>query len=608
MTTWLVAGFYVFTLLVMVSMIITVSIMTQRQMYKAMDDDLSLQAYTLQAILQNEEAYLAGEATTIANLEGISEALDRDDTAQLKRLLLPVLKTHNLDSMYLIDGQRRVLLHLGLPMTDDAKLVYLPLADRGFNRGKASGLLELNGSLWWGVVSVHSSPDEKHNVIVLLGKSLDRRYLQSIHKILGPQIALVLGSTVVYSFEESPPTLSPTQLRPSETKIVGDDDNPITYYYGVTINDEPYRVVSFNFSSDLSSRDGRNPSVFLFQQTTAIADAVRLATAHTIGIGLVIMIVGSFLVYLYASTITRPLHRLAHAAMAITDGDLEKSIQIEGQDEVAQVAQAFEDMRLQVQVMIRAQRQWSEELEEKVRAKTAELRKLSSARDQLLRETIAVQEEERRRVARELHDETSQSLAALIANLATVQRLPPEETLVHLDEIKAMAVEALKGVNRIVLNLRPTLLDDYGLIPALSWNAEQRLAGCGIRVEISTVGSEMHMPSEVETALFRIGQEAITNIFKYAKASHVQINFLFEDRETGPRITLQIEDDGCGFDLEKVKSNPPGRRPPLGLVGMEERMNLVGGQLKIRSAPGEGTSICATVSLESYMAEEGRNK
>jgi signal transduction histidine kinase len=135
-----------------------------------------------------------------------------------------------------------------------------------------------------------------------------------------------------------------------------------------------------------------------------------------------------------------------------------------------------------VQTMLEAQQKWNAELEDKVRAKTAELRQLSETRDQLLRQMITAQEEERRRVARELHDETSQALTALIANLAIVQTLPPTKAKAHLDEIKSSIVETLKGVNRIVLDLRPTLLDDYGLMPALSWYANKRV-GSGTRVD-----------------------------------------------------------------------------------------------------------------------------
>ena len=254
-----------------------------------------------------------------------------------------------------------------------------------------------------------------------------------------------------------------------------------------------------------------------------------------------------------------------------------------------------------IQAMLDAQREWNADLEDKVRAKTSELEQLSKTRDQLLGQIIVAQEEEHRRVARELHDETSQALTALIANLAVVQALPASKAKSQLDEVKASVVEILKGVNQIVLDLRPTLLDDYGLMPALSWYATKRL-GSSVRVEMTSPEPELRLPPTIETTLFRVGQEALANVAKHAQASWVRMILDYAEKEN--RITLTVSDNGVGFSIDRVKHQNSDDRPHLGLVGMQERMQLIGGQLHMESEPGKGTLILASVLLGSQAVEE----
>ncbi len=272
------------------------------------------------------------------------------------------------------------------------------------------------------------------------------------------------------------------------------------------------------------------------------------------------------------------------------------------EEEIQHRNHELETLYTQLQEMLLAQRRWNADLEEKVQAKTSELRALAETRDRLLRQMMTAQEEERRRVARELHDETSQALTALIANLGTLRRQPPSRVQASLDEIRSSVVEILRGINRIVLNLRPTLLDDYGLLPALGWYAEKRLGGDGIRVETSAWTPDMRLPPTVETVLFRIGQEAITNAARHARASRVRVNLY--GSESRDRVTLEIEDDGIGFDEDQVRRDPLRDRAPLGLLGMRERVQLIGGELLVQSEPGQGTLISVTVPLGQSAIEE----
>jgi signal transduction histidine kinase len=168
------------------------------------------------------------------------------------------------------------------------------------------------------------------------------------------------------------------------------------------------------------------------------------------------------------------------AAEAMAAGDLSQPVRVQGTAEVEALAAAFDQMRASLQAHIEAQRRWGQELEAQVSARTRELEALCRVRDRLVVKLLSAQEEERQRVARELHDETSQVLANLVVALGTMARLTPDVDMrQRLSQVKRQAIETLEGVKRIVLDLRPRLLDDYGLLPAIQWYVEERLGQAG---------------------------------------------------------------------------------------------------------------------------------
>lgn len=214
---------------------------------------------------------------------------------------------------------------------------------------------------------------------------------------------------------------------------------------------------------------------------------------------------------------------------------------------------------------------------------------------QLLQKVIDAQEEERQRIARELHDETSQSMAALTVGLkaaASLVKRDPERAETLLVGLKEATAHTLREIHNVVYDLRPTLLDDRGLVPALQWYASQRLSSQGVAIEVGGSGLEGRLPSGVETILFRIGQEAITNVAKHARARNLRISVRTEDNHA----RLSVADDGCGFH-ENSESPERREKRPLGLVGMVERASLVGGYCRINSLPGEGTRIDVVIPL-----------
>jgi signal transduction histidine kinase len=214
----------------------------------------------------------------------------------------------------------------------------------------------------------------------------------------------------------------------------------------------------------------------------------------------------------------------------------------------------------------------------------------------LLRKLVVAQEQEHRRLARELHDETSQALTALVVGLDTTLTARAESTdeiKGRLASIKPLAVEMLREIQRIIHDLRPAILDDLGLVQAIDWYAESRLESQGIRVALETAGGEKRLSTELETVVFRIAQEAINNIARHARAENVNIGLDFADSV----VILDIEDDGCGFDTEAVLAHRKGDRS-FGLLGITERVALFGGALKIESRVGQGTRITARIPVE----------
>lgn len=215
----------------------------------------------------------------------------------------------------------------------------------------------------------------------------------------------------------------------------------------------------------------------------------------------------------------------------------------------------------------------------------------------LLQYALTAQEEERKRIARELHDETSQTLTGLALNLQAIMEMTEMSDIKDarikegLKKTHSLAVQASLEINKLINDLRPTLLDTLGLLPAIRRYVETWLQPVGINASMQARGGE-RLPSEIEVALFRITQEAINNILKHSEAKNVFIDLECDAQ----RCVLRIEDDGKGFDVQEItKVEKTGRG--VGLFSMKERVTLVGGTCSVQSQPGRGTKIIAEVPL-----------
>ena len=206
---------------------------------------------------------------------------------------------------------------------------------------------------------------------------------------------------------------------------------------------------------------------------------------------------------------------------------------------------------------------------------------------------INAQEQERKRIARELHDETSQVLTSLLISLAILEEsTTTQEARDRIADTRKLAHQTLRAIRSLSIDLRPSALDDLGLLPALRWYIKEYQQKCSIEVEFAATGFKERLPAEMETALYRIVQESLTNTARHANASRVVITM----KEDTDAVYATITDNGCGFDVGSILKSPDQERG-LGLAGMSERALLLDGTLNINSSPGHGTSIEVYIPL-----------
>jgi signal transduction histidine kinase len=209
------------------------------------------------------------------------------------------------------------------------------------------------------------------------------------------------------------------------------------------------------------------------------------------------------------------------------------------------------------------------------------------ARDSL-RRVVAGQEVERRRLARELHDETGQALTSILLGLRAVDEAGSGEDVAKaVADLRELVVATLQDVRRLAVQLRPKALDDFGLVPAVERLSQTFSESSGIRVDLEATLGDERVPTEVETTVYRIVQEALTNVVKHAGATRVSILLVRRDSS----LTAVIEDDGRGFDPDTVDDSS------LGLDGMRERAELHDGRLTVETSPGQGTTLRVEVPL-----------
>ncbi|MDX1615967.1 MAG: sensor histidine kinase [Candidatus Promineifilaceae bacterium] len=246
------------------------------------------------------------------------------------------------------------------------------------------------------------------------------------------------------------------------------------------------------------------------------------------------------------------------------------------------------------QQMLETQQQARRETEQLNR----ELQERESMLAELLQQVVTAQENERQRIARELHDSTGQILTGLGLGLAAAAdsvHSRPEVAVAQIKQMKELNEQAMQELHNVIADLRPSVLDDLGLVPAFQTQIREFEQRTGVKTKLVVEGRRRRVPPEIETIVFRIGQEALTNVAKHADADQVCIRLNFNRH----CLELTVSDDGRGFDTDAVLHQKVGHRHAWGLLGIQERVALSGGSCDIISQKGAGTTIRACVPMSS---------
>ncbi len=310
-------------------------------------------------------------------------------------------------------------------------------------------------------------------------------------------------------------------------------------------------------------QDGRQGTIRLGFTRQSVQSQVDTMTRNLFALTGLALISGLSVAWVLATVLTRPLSQLAEGARAVGRGESYSQEELYTHPELGQVAVAFDAMTIQ-------------------------LREKEEERAQLLARVLWAQEDERKRIARELHDDAGQALTSVALGLTRIESAVTDEAVrKQATELKGTAYSALHLMRDLARDLRPSTLDDLGLVAALGRYVSDYGTKHGIAVHFHAASCEgMRLRTEAETALYRIAQEALTHVLRPAHAT--SINVLLECR--GGDVILVVEDDGVGFQPGRGSSTPG-----LGLLGMEERASLVNGTLTVESEPGRGTAIFVQV-------------
>jgi len=279
--------------------------------------------------------------------------------------------------------------------------------------------------------------------------------------------------------------------------------------------------------------------------------------------------------------LTRPILSLVEATRAVANGDFSRQVTRWANDEIGDLADAFNAMTCS---LARAAHERGER---------------EALREGYIRGVISAQEEERKRIARELHDSTSQSLTSLLVGLRNLEEANDLGTVrTRIEDIRKVVNHTLDEVHMLAWQLRPSVLDDLGLAAALGRYMDDYQHRYGIQVDFIMRGLDERLPSALEASLYRMIQEGLTNIARHAQATNASV--LLEQRQKGIRVI--IEDNGIGFEIDEKAYSPKS----LGLQGIRERAQLFGGKLTLESQLGHGTSLFIEITSSPAVEHDAR--
>lgn len=412
-------------------------------------------------------------------------------------------------------------------------------------------------------------PVDETNGIVLIGRYLTDERLQRLTDLI--QLRLQ-----VRPLDEPSPPAGFAEARPA----LESGGEPVHYIEVDEVTLAAYTYLTRADGTPAAMLEIQMPR-FIFRNSLTVKNFLSIALIlSAVVFAVTILYVLEGLVISRVTRLNREVNQIAQT------GDLSARVTVRMRDELASLSNNINQMLASLeQAQIKRA-----ELFEQVQAGQQSLARLS-------RQLVEVQESERRRIALELHDEIGQMLTGLKLLLDSGANLPDEQQAERLQQSLELVNELIGRVRQISLELRPAMLDDFGLLPALIWQFDRYTAQTGVRVDFQHSGiQETRFPPPVETAAFRLVQEALTNVARHSGAGEASVRLWARDGILG----VQIQDYGRGFDAESAL----GKGASTGLFGMRERVALLNGQFEIESAPGEGTCLSAAFPIEPNHTEE----
>ena len=296
--------------------------------------------------------------------------------------------------------------------------------------------------------------------------------------------------------------------------------------------------------------------------------------------------------------IVRPLKSLISSTNRIASGDLRTPVGRLGSDEILVLSRSFDAMREKLADSLERIRTHSVQLENRVAKRTRQIRESKQRIEHLLRKVISSQEDERKRIARGIHDTILQDVSAFLIKLDICKLQPEKITVVKIDEMREIVMKTIDNVHAVIKDLRPSILDDFGIDAAIMWLMKKHFTEKKINYDLYAsppVGKRL--PPRIETTLFRIMQECIINIARHSNATNVFVMMIAGETF----MEILIEDDGGGFAFQELMDNPAEDGRGLGILGMRERASLLDGSLQICSLLGEGTWVCVHIPLKAEV-------
>jgi signal transduction histidine kinase len=423
----------------------------------------------------------------------------------------------------------------------------------------------------------YSTLIDPDNAVIIIHKFTGQeKQLDSLQNIL-PTFWKLLKSSIgkdvsgYYDWQEVDGTI--TQKYASVVVVKNVYNNSLTLWATTYINEFLGQVEQSKTEITSSVKDSEN---YINHSVEKVVETFTM-----IFTALIIIVVGIAL--LLAHIITKPIHELKSGAEAIGKGQLDYQVNVKSRDELGDLAASFNKMSM-------ALKSYMDELKQTA---SVNLEKEKQNQDNLrlyVQKVGEAQEAERKRIARDLHDETVQALIAVARKLddltAGNSKLTPQDIR---KEVKGI----IEGVRQYSQELRPSILDDLGFVPALNWLAANMKKNHGISVHIEIEGGQIKLPADVELMLFRITQEAFTNIHKHSHATNANVKLISLENN----VRIVIADNGKGFELPK-KIDSLTKLGKLGLVGIKERVELLKGNIVIWSEPGKGTTLSLDFPLK----------